>query len=73
MPDSTNVLQVILTRLSASSVADVSLEIATLDQPFYRARCGERFAYVDRVLAVRLRERGATWLGDIAKDPCAVA
>jgi hypothetical protein len=71
-----NVIHLVLVRLSALSPEEIKLEeIARYEplHPFYRARCGERWTYVDRPLAVRLRENGAEWVGDLLRDPCAVA
>lgn len=39
----------------------------------YIARSQVMSAYVDRALAIRLRISGATWCGEIARDPCATA
>lgn len=71
-----DVLHVILLRLGASSADQVELrETARREPPLrlYRAMRGDRWTYVDRALAVRLREIGAVWSGELLRDPCAVA
>ena len=70
------ILNLVLVRLDAFAASDVQLrEVANYEphRPWYRAQCGLRWTYVDRVVARTLRENGAMWTGDILKDPCAVA
>jgi len=69
------VLHQVLERISARDIRDVTLERGGSSNSVapYRVRCGLRSVYVDRVLAVELRGRGARWTGDITHDPCAVA
>ncbi len=71
-----DILHVILLRLGASSADQIELrETARREPPLrlYRAMRGAKWAYVDRALAVRLRGHGAVWLGELLRDPCAVA
>lgn len=69
-----DILKVILARLDATHVRDIQLDAYDRrDRLIYRARHGDRTAFVDRPLAIRLRESGAVWCGDVLEDPCAVA
>lgn len=69
-------VRLILARLAASSAKQVKLEEIRRLLPnvrLYLASCGEKWTYVDRPLARRLRAYGAVWSGDLLRDPCAVA
>jgi hypothetical protein len=69
-------VDLICARLEVESPREISLEELTKvdpTRPMYRARGTSRWTYVDRSLAILLRERGATWNGDVSRDPCAVA
>jgi hypothetical protein len=69
-------LQGVLTELGAKEPRDVRLEtfIGQINAGLtYRAFSGTRSIYIDRPLAVRLRENGAVWCGELLRDPCAVA
>ena len=71
-----DVLHLILLRLGASSADQIELQETVRHEPtlrLYRAMRGEKWAYVDRALAVRLRENGAVWSGELLRDPCEVA
>ncbi len=66
----------LLEGLDADAASDVQLEdvvTGSSDRPLCRARCGARWAYVNRMLARDLRQLGAVWRGDLLRDPCAVA
>jgi hypothetical protein len=66
----------VLDHLGANEPGDVQLSPAARCQTsisLYRASHGTMWAYVDRVLAVGLRERGARWFGEVHLDPCPVA
>jgi hypothetical protein len=69
-----DVLHLIFLRLGASRGDQIELrEIARRDVRLYRATHGSKWAYVDRAIAIRLRENGARWSGEVLRDPCAVA
>ncbi len=71
-----DILRIILVRLEAFDACEVELEEAARHEPslpLYRARRGGKWTYVDRALAIRLRENGAGWSGELLRDPCAVA
>jgi hypothetical protein len=68
------VIHQVLERVAARTAREVTLERGGHHEIApYLVRCGDRHAYVDRVLANKLREQGGRWLGDVATDPCAVA
>lgn len=67
------ILHRVLERISARDPREVTLSLGRNEVAPYTARCRERSAQVDRVLAVELRGAGARWSGDISSDPCAVA
>ncbi len=57
----------------ATEIILEALEMDTVSSGGYVARSGNRHAFVSRLLAIRLRTDGASWQGDITRDPCAVA
>jgi len=71
-----DMLDEILNRLGAVDAMQVELMPAGklhATTKLYRVSHGAEWAYVNRSLAVRLRERGARWTADLRLDPCAVA
>jgi hypothetical protein len=68
------VLHQVLERVAAHDAREVTLERGGHHEVApYLVRCRDRHAFVDRVLAMALREHGGRWLGDFSSDPCAVA
>ncbi len=71
-----DVLHLIFTQLGASSAFEIVLAEpgrCERSRNQYRAHRGDRWTYVDREVAIRLRANGAAWSGEVLRDPVAVA